>query len=327
MKVRIFVAAFLILVSSIYAQGQIIQLFVAQTPPGNNTNTANWREVYRYQIDGTGGAATQLAGLPVGQVFDPVSAEFRTPTELLVGNHHGNVLGEGSVSRFEIDSVGNPTYLGNFTAPGMNSGTHGMGINPSTGELFAATVGNGIFRFDFVGDNPVPNGSFSSGAWNGLQISPSGKYVYGTPFGTTVHQFEINPDDSISYLDSLSPPGASRLDFFGMRLDEEIYIGDNSASLVHRYEVLEDDNLLYKGNISVPTAVDIAFSPDSQEMFVSSYHDGVYRFLYESSTDSWIQTGLIEMEWAAGIAVTPIPEPTTLSLFALGAILLRRRRA
>lgn len=308
-----------------YAHADDFQLVVAQTPPGNNTNTSNWREVYRYEIAGTGGTATQLSGLPVGEVFDPVSVEFRSPTELFVGNRHGNTLGEGSISRFEIDSSGNYNYLGNFSSSGMTSGVHEMSFSPTTGELFATTIGNGIFRFTFPGGNPSPNGSFSSGAWDGIQVSPTGNYIYATNFAQTVYQFEIKPDDTIDLINSFTPPGVGRLHFFGTRLDQELFLGDDNGSQVHRYEILGDGNLQYKSTMNVINAVDIAFSPDNQEMFVSSYHDGIYRFLYEENTDSWTQTGLIEMEWAAGIAITPVPEPATLSLLAIGALFSRKR--
>lgn len=333
MKNRLFVPLIVLISLTTFilqecVQADNFQLVIAQTPPGDNTNTSNWREVYRYEIAGTGGTATRLQGLPFGQVFDPVSVEFRSPTELFVGNRHGNVLGQGSISRFEIDSSGNYNYLGNFTASGMTSGVHEMSFSPTTGELLAATYQNGIFRFNFPDGNPLPNGSFSSGPWDGIQVSPSGNYVYATNWGTSIYQFQINTDNSINLIGSFSPPGAGRLHFFGTRLNQELFLGDDYANRVHRYEILEDGNLQYKGFVNVPVAVDIAFSPDNQEMFVSSYTDGIYRYLYEASTDSWIQTGLIQMEWAAGIAITPIPEPCTLSLLAIGGLaLLRKRKA
>lgn len=309
-----------------YVQAETFQLVIAQTPPGNNTDTSNWREVYRYEIDGNGGATTQLAGIPVGQVFDPVSVEFRSPTELFVGNRHGNTLGEGSISRFKIDSFGNYNYLGNFTASNMTSGVHEMSFNSVTGELFAATIGSGIFRFTFSDGNPSPNGSFEYGAWDGLQVSPSGDYIFATNFATNVYQFQINADGTINLIDSFSPQGVGRVHFFGTRFNEELFLGDDAGNRVHRYEILADGNLNYKGFMTVPSAVDIAFSPDNQEMFVSSYSDGIYRFLYDDYTDSWMQTGLIEMQWAAGIAITPVPEPATLTLLGLGGLFLRRKK-
>lgn len=334
MKNRLFISLLVLIILTTFILQECVhadnfQLVVAQTPPGNNTNVSNWREVYRYDIAGTGGTATRLQGLPFGQVFDPVSVEFRSPTELFVGNRHGNSLGQGSISRFEIDSLGNYNYLGNFTTNGMTSGVHEMSFSPTTGELFATTIANGIFRFNFSDGNPSPNGSFETGAWNGIQVSPSGDYIYATQFGSTkCYSFRINSDGTINRIGDFIPPGARVLEFLGTRLNQEIFLGDLDGNRVHRYEVLEYGNLLYKGFVNAHNAVDIAFSPDNQEMFVSSYTDGIYRYLYEASTDSWIQTGLIQMEWAAGIAITPIPEPCTLSLFAIGGLaLLRRRKA
>lgn len=143
---------------------QNFQLIATNTPPFNQPDPAQWRAVLRFDIAGAGGAATALANLPTTEVFDPAGVAFRTANDVYIGNRHGNVLGQGSVSRFSLSPDGAmATYRGNFTAPNM-IGVHELAFNPLTNELFAVSVSNGVFRFRFNGDAmPTPTGVFAQG--------------------------------------------------------------------------------------------------------------------------------------------------------------------
>lgn len=302
------------------ANASDFQLIVTVTPHFSQPDPANWQDVWRFKIHGTGNAATQLTTIPKGEVHDPATIIFRTPTELLVSNRHGNTLGLGSISRFRLDSAGGYTYIDNFTVTGLE-GAHGMSFNPKNGELFVCSFVGNIYRFVFAGDTPVSNGFISTGPIEGILVNPAGNRIFATNWGTSLRQFQINPDNSINEIGSVPVPDAGVLHYIRMGPNDDMYVADHDADRVHHFVFNQNGEAVYDGFVNVPHALDIAFSPDGQEMFVSSYDSegdptmGVYRFIYQSSTDSWNITDFIDVPRPAGLATTAIYEGGTLAKF------------
>ena len=328
----VYLVLLFILFCTTATQAADFQLVVAVALAGGQPDPVNWQDVLRYRIADTGGAATQLSSIPNGQVFDPAGVAFRSSDELYIGNRHGDILGQGSISRFRLDPTGGYTYLGNFTTTGMTA-VHEMSFSPTSGELFAMSLAtSNTFRFRFNGDDPQPNGYFSAGA-EGILVSPLGNKIFETDYSSNLRQFQINPDGTITTLASIAVPGAHELHMMGMRPGGEMYIADFYGNCVFRYKFSPEGDLIYSGFVSAYRALDAAFSPDGQEMFVSYANGdlptgGIHRYLYQPSTDSWQQSGVIYTPRPAGIGITPmpIPEPCTLSLLALGGLTLLRKR-
>ena len=84
------------------------------------------------------------------------------------------------------------------------------------------------------------------------------------------------------------------------------------------------------GIAAVTAAGSVAFSPDNQEMFVSS-HTGnfVKRFLFNSTTQNWDFQSQINTTTNIGdLQIIAVPEPASFAVIGIGvAALLRRRRS
>lgn len=280
------------------ALAQSFQLVATISPPGSSSNPANWQDVQRIGINGSGGSTFSLTPIPTGEVHDPAGIAFRTPTELFVANRHGNVLNQGSISRFTLSPNGLvATFESNFTQPGFVGG-HEISFNPRTGELFAAAVFDGIYRWKFdTNGNPVPNGKFATGvAMRGVLVDPLGYYIYTTSANNQIRRWFINPDDSITeLLPALNVPGASNLHFFALSPDNrELYVCDISSSRVFRYYFQSDGSLVANGSIGSPAAIDCAFSPDGQELYVGNhFQGGISRYAFNAPNNDWTYVGLI----------------------------------
>ena len=282
------------------------EIVVTVSPPGSNTNPASWQPVKRFGFDGTGAEPEVLLDLPNGEVFDPAGVVFRTATDLFVGNRHGNNAGAGSISRFtlSIDGV-TATYAGNFTAPGL-VGVHEIAISPTTGELFAATVFDGIYRFTFDGSGqPVFGGSFADNVpMRGVLVHPNGRYIYSTSFSNIIRVYYIEDNNSVTTLPTITVPGASNLHFFCLGPSgDELYVGDINANAIFRFSMLPNGALLAKPSIPSGSPIDLAFSADGQEMFAGNhFQGGITRYTYNSGADSWTQSGTIATPSMGGFA-------------------------
>jgi 6-phosphogluconolactonase (cycloisomerase 2 family) len=288
------------------AQGEPFELIVTVSPPGNNTNPASWQPVKRFGFVDSGAAPTPLLDIPTSEVFDPAGCVFRTATDLFVGNRHGNVGGQGSISRFTLSNGGvNATFVQNFTAPGL-VGVHELAISPTTGELFAATVFDGVFRFAFDGGGqPVYNGRFANGVGTrGVLVHPNGRYIYTTTFSNVIRVYRIEDDNSVTTLAPIPVPGASNLHYFCLGPSGgELYVGDINANQVFRYDILPGGTLVAKPSIPSGSPIDMAFSADGQEMLVGNHSQGgISRFTYNAGTDSWTQSGTIATPSMGGFA-------------------------
>lgn len=276
------------------------QLIATQTPPGGG---GTWQSVLRYTIGGTGGSITPLADIPAAQVADPASPAFRTGAELFIGNRHGN-SGVGSISRFILHPDGTFTKTGDLTGNGVIN-VHQICFNPVTGELFAGTVNTGISRFVFDSDgNAIPHGFHAIGSTRGVMVGRDGETLYVTRASSEILRYHLNANGTITPLASMFPPGASNLHFMRVRFDGELYAADINANKVYRYRFDALNNPVYVGSVTSNGAIDVTFSPDGQEMFVSDHlGGGIDRFLYQSGTDTWTYTTTIPTTSLGGIAV------------------------
>lgn len=290
------------------AMAQPFQLIVTVSPPGSNTNPALWQPTKRIQINGSGGTTLSLADIPKTEVFDPAGVAFRTASDLYIGNRHGNVLGQGSISRFTLSPDGlTTTYTSNFTAPGM-VGVHELAYDATRDQLFAATVGNGVFRFGFSGGQPVFINSFAQGRLaRGVAVHPNGNFLYMTAASGRIFTFALT-GNTATELPSLSVPGASNLHFFCIAPDaRHLYVGDISSNKVFRFRLGQDGGLLLDQSISSSAAIDLAFSPDYREMYVGDhFNGGIHRF---TTTDqaTWTANGVISTPSMGGFGTYVAP--------------------
>ena len=296
----------IVLAASTAAAQLPFELIVTVSPPGSNTNPASWQPVKRFGFTDTGAEPTALVDIPTSEVFDPAGVVFRTATDLFVGNRHGNVGGQGSISRFTLSNGGvTATFVQNFTTPGM-IGVHELAISPTTGELFAATVFDGVYRFSF--DNagqPHFNGHFANGVGTrGVLVHPNGRYIYTTSFSNIIRVYYIENDDSVTTLPVITVPGASNLHFFCLGpTGNELYVGDISSNRVFRYGILPGGSLVAKPSITSGAPIDMAFSADGMEMMVGNhFQGGITRYAYNEATDSWDQSGTIATPSMGGFA-------------------------
>ncbi len=125
-------AAFVILASfAALAAAQPFQIVATVAPPGA-VPVGQWKDVLRFSLTDSGSELTPLASIPNGQVFDPASVAFRTPSDLFIGNRHGNNVLPGSISRFQLTDGGTTaTFVENFSQAGLIGMTE-IAFNPIT---------------------------------------------------------------------------------------------------------------------------------------------------------------------------------------------------
>ncbi|MBL8757045.1 MAG: beta-propeller fold lactonase family protein [Phycisphaerae bacterium] len=298
--------------SAILAQS--FQLIVTVSPPGSNTNPAFWQPVKRFEFAAPGADPVALDDIPANQVADPAGAAFRTERELFIGNRHGNVLGMGSISRFTLSADGQTvTPSGTITAPGM-IGVHEVALSPTTGELFATTVNNGIFRFTFDDDgNALPNGSFAGGQpFRGVAVHPNGRFVYATSFSSIIRVFRLDGGTGVTELPAIAVPNAINLHYFVVHPNgEHLYVCDIVANRVTRYRMGLAGELQFLGSFASPAAIDAAFSPDAAELFVGNHFGGgITRYQLDQGTQEFASTGFISTSSMGGFAIyTPRARP------------------
>lgn len=265
---------------------------VATNAPAGSIPSSQWKDTIRFSLTGSGSAATAISNIPNGEVHDPIGVAFRTPTDLFIANRAGNGFQPGSISRFTLSNGGaTATKIDEFTQPSL-VGPHEIAFNPITRELFAATVSDGIWRWNFDTQGVVSaNGSFVRGrAFRGVCIEPSGNYLYATAASGAVFRFRLNGDGSVTELTALNIPGASNLHFFSLGpVQGEIYVCDYGSGNVFRLQTNPaDGSFTIMQAIPSANAIDCAFSPDGKEMYVARHNSGgIDRFAFNSAANSW----------------------------------------
>lgn len=291
------------------APAQAFYLIATVTPPGSGSSS---HDVLRYALSGTGADVVNLPSIPAAQVNDPSHAVFRTWSELLIANRHGN-SGVGSISRFTISADGaTVTPIGTITGNGL-ANVHQIDVNPLTGELFAVCIGFGgrISRFTFLPDgSAVPHGIVYTGqsGLRGLALRRTGSELVSISYNEGIQRYEILEDGSLTLLQTL-PYSSGNSPHYGKFLRDELYVAHLYANYVARYKYDVFDRLYLYQTIPVTGGpIDVAFSQDEQEMFVAKHlTGGIDRFAYNQATDTWTYTRSISSDYMGGIATTYSP--------------------
>ncbi|MBI1333422.1 MAG: PEP-CTERM sorting domain-containing protein [Armatimonadetes bacterium] len=306
-----------------HAMASPFEILVTESFMGSNSNSNLWQGIQRYGFSGTGSSATSLTGISASQVSDPVGL-FYNGGELFVGNRHGNSFAS-SISRFTFDA-GTDSFTSNGTITGNGLfGVHGVWVRPGTNDLYAANVNSGLSIFSITSSSATANGTLLSGPMRDVTFSADGANLYATQgVNGTLTRYNFATSSVTNY----SISGASGL-HFGAWLNDDLYVSDFGTGQV--FDVKFDANGAVTGSsvvANVGGAIGVAFSPDQQEMFVSS-HTGnkIDRFLYDSGNSSWNYESTIATGTNMGdIQVIPVPEPASFAVLGIGALALMRRR-
>lgn len=282
------IVALLAAASAVHPSAQPFELLVTQSPPGpSNQNPATWSGILQYHLTGSGATLAAVPGVDKSLVSDPAGLIFRgESSEVFVGNRHGNTTAS-SISRFKYDPLTRAlTANGSITGNGL-FGVHQLAINPITGELFAANVNDGVSRFTFdATGNATANGKIASGPVRGVAVSPDGKRLYLTTAGNVIRQFDLTTG---SELPAVTLATQGNLHYIEVHRGE-LYAAALNDNLVYRYAMLANNDLALRRTYNAFAPIDVTFSPDGREMFVSGHResDEVYRFNYDENSDDWV---------------------------------------
>jgi 6-phosphogluconolactonase (cycloisomerase 2 family) len=292
------------------AHAQPFQLIVTVSPPGSNGNPANWQPTLRIGVNGSGGGTFALGSIPNGEVFDPAGIAFRSAADLFVGNRHGNILGQGSISRFSLSPDGaTATYVQNITAPGM-IGVHELAYDANRDDLYAACAYDGIYRFHFdANGQPQFVQHIAPGRpFRGVVAHPNGQFLYATAASNRLYTFQITGANTTTELQSFVVPGSSNLHFFCISPDaRHVYLGDINTSTVYRFRIGSEGGLTLDQTISSPAAIDLAFSPDYTEMYVGNHFQGGISRYRTTDQTSWTPAGSITTPSMGGFGTFTAP--------------------
>lgn len=290
------------------------ELIVTETPPGPTIPKSAWGGLAVFSFKETGAPAIRMPGVAAGSLSDPQGLAYSTEEGILyVGNRFGGV-GPANVIPIEHQAFG-PFAVGNALPENGVSHSCQVAINPISGELFVANHTGSISRYLTSGTTVTPNGIINTGTVHGLAVSPDGKRLYASASSTILRRWNI---ETMSPLSPVRVSEARTLNFMQFRGQHELFVGDNSAGAVFRFNVDDQNNVQLAGRISSPSALAIAFSPDLNELFVSSHGpDAAYinRFLFDAALDEWRRISSIPVGTSMGSIIvlpgTGAPRPPT----------------
>lgn len=293
--------------------------------------------VLLFNINGTGPLTglPQIPANPATALNNPITATFNHNGELFIGNRHAGTPDAGSIARFAINPDGSFTPNGTITGNGL-ANVHGMAFN-ANGELFAANYfGSQISRFTFDSSGAaVPNGTLSlpdgDAVGLGVAFSPwgelfvaSGSFSGNVPGEIDRYVFDASgtPTFNGSFVPAVVTPH-----FLAFSPSGELFVPGNQLNQgVAMYGFDASHQPIPNGLIPIAGgAVGVAFDQFG-EIFVTSqsqFVDGgsMYRFL-SNPDGSVTPNGHLDLGPIAlgGVAIFPIPEPSSLVLAALGLI-------
>lgn len=279
------------------------QIIICETPMGSGGGQG----VRRYMVFDTFGAIIQLTPIPGAMLNDPSSAALRTPTELFVSNRAAHT-GNSSISRFDLSGSfyqAAGTITGNYVTD-----CHQLAFNPVTGELFQTNFTGGKlsrFLFDESG-NAVANGCVQMPDGNkmlGVAVRPADQQLFVSDYDY-VRRFTRNPDSSYTFVSNFKVQSGELYHFMKFHNDE-LYLAAFTTNRVLRFSFDAGGVPALKQTIDSPGALDMDFSPDGQEMFVSNHRvGGLYRYRYNADNDTWVRFGdLIPTPMLGGVVITP----------------------
>lgn len=288
------------------------QIIAAETPMGAGSKQG----VRRYIVRETFGPAEQRTPIPGSLLYDPAALALRSPTELFISNRAAHT-GSGSVARVRLFGS-SFEYIDTFTGNGLSDCAQSC-FDPVTGELFVTNWSSGVlsrFLFDSFG-NPVPNGVINmpdSGKQLGAVIRPANRQLFVSDY-TKIRRFMPNPDGSYTYLGTFAENGAALYHFMKFK-DDLLYLTNFQQSMVMRFSFDAQGNPVFKDWIPADNALDMDFSPDGLEMFVTDHRNGgIMRFKYDEITESWIRFGDdIPTPMLGGIVIVPTACPLSADL-------------
>ncbi len=246
------------------------QIIAAETPMVSGSNQG----VRRYIVRDTFGPVEQLTPIPGSVLYDPAALSLRSPTELFISNRAAHT-GNGSVARVRLFGS-SFEYIDTFTGNGLTDCAQSC-FDPVSGELFVTNYTGGIlsrFVFDASG-NPVPNGYIiipDTGKQLGVAIRPADRQLFVSDY-TKIRRFSRKPDGSYTFIENFAVNGAAMYHFMKFK-DDLLYLTNfqQSAVLIYSFDV--QGNPVFKDWFPADNALDLDFSPDGQEMFVTDHRDG-----------------------------------------------------
>ncbi|NLH17592.1 MAG: hypothetical protein GX455_13535, partial [Phycisphaerae bacterium] len=272
--------------------------------------------VRRYIVRETFGPAEQLTPIPGSVLYDPAGLALRNPAELFIANRAAHT-GKSSIARVSLFGS-NFSYIDSFSGNGVTD-CHQLNFDPVSGELFQTNWSSGVlsrFLFDASG-NPVPNGTIlmpDSGKQLGVVVRPADRQLFVSDY-TKVRRFMPNPDGSYTFLGYFAINNSTQYHFMKVK-DDLLYLTSFSENAVIRFSFDAQGNPTEKDRIVASNALDMDFSPDGQEMFVTDHgNGGIMRFRYDSITETWIRNGDdIPTPMLGGIVIVPTACPLSADL-------------
>lgn len=263
--------------------------------------------IRRYLVYDTFGAVIQLTPIPGNLVNDPAGIALRKDTELFVGNRAAHT-GNSSISRFTLNGSfyqAAGTIIGNDVTD-----CHQLAFDYVNGELFQTNWTTGKlsrFLFDENGD-AIANGYVlmpDNDKMLGVAVRPSNRQLFVSDYNY-VRRFSRNPDGSYTSIGSFNiQPG--ELYHYMKFHNDELYLAAFQTNRVLRFSFDASGYPVLKEVIPAEGALDMDFSPDGQEMFVTNHRSGsITRYRYNPATDIWTAFGdPILTPSLGGIVITP----------------------
>ncbi|MFN0138226.1 MAG: hypothetical protein ACKVS9_19150 [Phycisphaerae bacterium] len=284
------------------AVAQSYQVIVAETPVG----AGGGQPVRRYLLTEPFAIESPVTSIPGASLNDPVSVAFRSPLEAFIGNRAAH-SGNGSVQRCTFSPDLTTVTIGALISGNSITDCAQIAFSPVDGELFVTNFTGGmVSRFVFDGaDNALANGTIQmpDGANQlGIAFRPADQQLFVSSY-TFIRRFSRNLDGTYSYIGNFGP-GTSSIHFMRFKGDE-LYVCDIAGNSIFRYRFdASGVPYLHKAR-SFPSPIDVAFSPDDREMYVSSHFGaGINRYNYIADNDEWEFLANIATPQLGGIAVT-----------------------
>lgn len=284
------------------AAAQSYQVIAAETPTG----AGGGQPVRRYLLTEPFAAESRVSDILGSDLNDPIAVAFRSPLEAFIANRAGH-SGNGSIRRCTFSADLTTVTVGPLITGNGVTDCAQITFSPVDGELFVANwVGGRMPRFTFdQNGNAIPNGFVQMpdlANQLGVAIRPQDQQLFVTSY-SHIRRFTRNGDGSYTHVEDISA-GTNNLHFMRFKGDE-LYVCDIISGTIFRYRFNENGvPFLHKAR-AFPSPIDVAFSPDDQEMYVASHFGaGISRYSYNGQTDEWEFEGNIPSPSLGGLAVT-----------------------
>jgi DNA-binding beta-propeller fold protein YncE len=283
-------------------QAAAFQIIASETP----MISGGGQGVRRYIAYDTFGAILQLPPIPGNLLNDPSSPALRNDTDLFISNRAAH--GVSSIARFTLTGS-NYTPAGIITDNNL-ADAHQLAFDPVSGELFQTNRLSGkLSRFVFdTSGNPTANGYVQMPDGNpmlGVVIRLADQQLFVSNYDY-VRRFTRNPDGSYTFVSNFNVQSGELYHYMKVHNDE-LYLAAFQTDRVLRFSFDAQGNPVFKQAIAATGALDTAFSPDGQEMFVTNHRNGgITRYRYDADNDTWTPFGdVIPTPSLGGIVITP----------------------